>query len=554
MKMRLCLCILLVAIAFEATSLPVQPVAGDQEAEASADQVSASASEGQSKSPRLIKRIIRVRESEPPQAGQESVSGEPGPSASNGGISNNVDVKPEISVQVPNAQGGPQASNDGDLPQNMRSNNKKLNKVLYKPRHRHSSPPSSNGQEPSSGHHAQPIIEEPAEEEPRNVGSGNPEELQISPYPVPQTQPVGSHGVNMMGNSNNHRNTLLHNVGNTESVHIDGVGNNKVTRITNSGNNSMQDATPAGENGANQHHHHHPHDKCEHANEDHPKPTMVKSSGLATGGAPLVQVNIREQAGPVRQAEASPYLVPILNDSALIDVSSAKLIPKSDLSKLVSGQSNHPGDGKPQPPSWLSEPNKQYMLIHQQSTPFGAANRQQPIQMGPVYQFPGQPMMMPPAYPMWPMWPVWPPYPMPPYAMSPYPMGPPPSFFHEPSFFDGPHRRRRHRKRRNNRKDMKEDERKRKPEPEGPSDMPIPVPPSAPEPKPEPELVPQPETSTEPTTATTTSKPNLASRFDQLKSWLPEISIRETPGEPARKDKEAVEWETIRVPKVKKDE
>lgn len=546
--MRLCLSILLVALALEASCFLPEPVKGDQDSEASADQVSASATEGQSKSPRLIKRIIRVRESEPPQANQESASGEPGPNASNGGISNNVNVKPEISVQVPNAQGGTQvSSDDGNLPQNMRSNNKKLNKVLYKPRHRHNSPTGSRGQEPTSGNHVEPTVEEPSEEGPRNVGSGTSEELQIIPYQETQTPPIGSRDVNVMGNSNNHRNTLLQNVGNTETVQMDGVGNNKVTSITNSANNSMEDASLAGEN--KHHHHHHHHDKCDHAKEGHPRPTMVKSSGLATGGAPLVQVNIREQAAPARQAQASPYLVPILNDSALVNVSSAKLMPKSDLSKLVTGHRNHLGDGSPQPPSWLPELNKQYMLVHQQLTPSGAPDQQQPMQMGPIYQFPGQPMMMPPAYPMWPMWPAWSPYPMPPYAMAPYPMGPPPPFFDEPPFFDSPRRRRRHQKRKNKRRgDRKEDDKGKRPEPEEPSSAPKPAPPPAPEPEPEPE------TSTEPTTTSTIRKPILSSRLDQLKSWLPDISIRETPGEPATKDKESIEWETIRVPKVKKSE
>lgn len=550
--MRLNQFVLLVAVALATSSLhPIELVACDG-SEASADQVSASASDSQTaKSPRLIKRIIRVRDSSPAPDGQAPAGGATPPS--NGGINNTVDVKPEISVQVPNAQGGPQVS---ELPQNMRSSNKKVNKVPYKRRQR---PPTAP--QPSAANQVEPIVEEPMESEP-HVGSqqddgiepgSNEQQLQIIPNtpPIGQAANAGGRSINLLGHSGNQRNTLLNNVGNTETVQIDGVGNKKVTKISNSGNADDEQVDGAPKSGDRKPHRHHKH--CKHDHKRPPRgegpPTMVKSSGLATGGAPLVQINIKEQAGAkdergLRGQVVPPpsFLVPVLSDSALVDVRSGRLgRPDADLlnPKVDSKQSNGPGQTLPV----MSMGGQQYVLVQQQ--PFGA----NPMPMPPVYQLPGaQQMMMmpppppmlpmPPMPPMWPMWPMWSP-------MGPYPMEPPGGFFHEER---PPRRRRRHQHKKNkkNKRDKKEKKRDNKPEqPEAPTTP-------APE-KADPLGVPDKDPKPAPSVA--------KGRLEQLKSWLPEMPRGPLPGmlayegKPKEEEpKEEIEWETIRVPKVKKPE
>lgn len=221
------------------------------------------------RSPRKIKRTIRVHESSPwePQPNDGSGSVPNDAEARNGALTNNVEIKPEISIQIPQSSKS-NVNPDKELPQNIRSLNSRVNKVPYKPRY---SPkgkqivpyqPSnyldkmgpktdeisdlSSAVDPTNqivAHEGEYKVEEPLSDDSKH----NIFERDNNNIIGNEIVNSGNEFSNSMLNSGNHKATALHDVGNSETMIIDGVGNNKVTKISNSGNNELseQESSPS---------------------------------------------------------------------------------------------------------------------------------------------------------------------------------------------------------------------------------------------------------------------------------------------------------------------
>lgn len=148
----------------------------------------------------VVKRTIRVHEVSPPPAAADGsqVPVSTGNPPSNT-LTNNVQVKPDISVHVPTGvQQVPVGDDRQQSPQNLA------------------------------------------------MQSGNLQDLaRLDSDNLGQNMAIDSGNMMMSGaaNSGNMRQQLVTNSGNSEVVHMDGVGNSKVTKISNSGNNELMDAS-----------------------------------------------------------------------------------------------------------------------------------------------------------------------------------------------------------------------------------------------------------------------------------------------------------------------
>lgn len=304
------------------------------------------ANDGSNKTPKKIRRTIRVRESAPPT--KESPSGDV--QARNGALTNNVEVKPDISIQMPQSSKS-DVHPDKELPQNIRSRNSRLNKVPYKPRYTPRGKqivPFQPQQQPPN-YSSEPLIEEVKDDDNRVMMPYAEEKQQ--PYKVEEESPLEKDNIssneivnsdnqvyNVMSDSGNNKNVMLNNIGNSETVLIDGVGNSKLTKVSNVGNNEQHEHENGLNNNVNHetppdysdthkqpnlqqhHHHHHYHNEPE---------REVKSSSANMQEKPFVQININgnepeKHKLPAASSEAplgaSSVILPLINGASLLDL------------------------------------------------------------------------------------------------------------------------------------------------------------------------------------------------------------------------------------------
>lgn len=286
------------------------------------------------KGPVKIKRTIRVRESPPEEPQLNTGSGSPSSDvqAKNGALTNNVEVKPEISIQMPQSSKSNMLP-DKELPQNIRSRNSRVNKIPYKPRYTPKSKqivpfqPAVDSSEPkieeivesTPGNREDSIVpyeEKPQPEykveEPAGNGLDSKQIIERDNNNISGNEIInsGNEFSNSMLTSGNQKTTMLNDVGNSETVLIDGVGNNKVTKISNSGNTELneQESSPTSNKKSHdlnvdlneqsskpqQEHHHHHHHHHYHYDQPSPAREATKSNPLdnAIHEKPFVQINI----------------------------------------------------------------------------------------------------------------------------------------------------------------------------------------------------------------------------------------------------------------------
>lgn len=362
-----------------------------------------------------VRRTIRVRESVPASPAGDASSAPI--ELNNVGANNQVDVKPEISVQVPEPKAKPDEQ-----------------------------PVKSDEQQK-----AEPIKSEP------KINDAPSKDAQLSPPAEAKAQTPerveskvedsGNYAASAISNAGNKKLINLSNVGNVETVQLDGVGNHRTVKVSDAANAQQSLAEKPNCN----HHEHHSHKpQVVHHHHHHSKKAEQVKEAEQAKQSPLVEINIREVAAP-REAPTSQlageYLVPVMNSAAMVPrLASSAFLPSSAKNELAA-----------------SRLSPQYMLV-QQPAIAGARPVATPVVMAPSlpslmrapapFNYPsavaGYPFGMQPmltfGYPQWPLMmppsqlPVWPP------AMA--------------AAFGGPSRNkkspRREKKRNANRRDKKE--------------------------------------------------------------------------------------------------
>lgn len=337
----------------------------------SADESSPKVMSSSDKTPKKIRRTIRVRESAPTT--NESPSGDV--QARNGALTNNVEVKPDISIQMPQSSKS-NVHPDKELPQNIRSRNSRLNKVPYKPRYtpRNKQIVPFQPQRQPTDYNPKPLIEEVKDDgnQANSLAMMPYAEEKQQAYKVEEESPLERDNIsgneivnsdnqvyNSMSNSGNNKNVMMNNIGNSETVLIDGVGNNKLTKVSNVGNSEQHEHENGSNNNVNhetpphysdtnkqpdlqQHHHHHHHHY-------HNEPVHeVKSSSVDMQEKPFVQININgneyekhkvSAASPETPLGASSVLVPLTNGASLYDM--VKLSQLNQVESPLESNSNN---------------------------------------------------------------------------------------------------------------------------------------------------------------------------------------------------------------------